>query len=309
MIEASNSPSGDALERRNPEAAHPTRRQLREAAAAASTAPRSKRSRHVVPPVPLAPRAVSSAYPADRVLVVVRHSSARTKRKRGSAVLTVLAVLGLFGSVALPAYASAPQAVTTVAAKQATTGASLAVSDTAAVLTADRAQFSAPSSDEIKSQRNSAAKSANFEAYMLSGARELGDDYPWFSELSNNQGGGLSPLNYFYRECVDFVAWRLNRDAGSTSAPYKYVWSDLTPAGGNASQWKSAWIKHGWQTSTTPVAGSVAWFEGNHVSYVKTVNADGTVLLEEYNYGSDHLYGQRTIPASDVALFLYPPPR
>jgi len=54
--------------------------------------------------------------------------------------------------------------------------------------------------------------------------------------------------------------------------------------------------------------GSVAWFYGNHVAYVKSVNADGTVTIEEYNYSSNGTYGQRTIPASSVPAFLYPPP-
>jgi surface antigen len=60
--------------------------------------------------------------------------------------------------------------------------------------------------------------------------------------------------------------------------------------------------------STTPIVGSVAWFYGNHVAYVTRVNPDGTVFIEEYNHGSTHVYGQRTIPASQVSMFLYPPP-
>jgi surface antigen len=156
-------------------------------------------------------------------------------------------------------------------------------------------------------QRSTSLKGQNYEAYIKSGALEKGDDYPWFSELSNNQGGGLSPLNYFYRECVDFVAWRLNRDVGSTSAPFVFDWNYLTPSGGDASNWANAWKQHGWATGTTPKVGSVAWFPG-HVAYVSKVNDDGTVFLEEYNYDNDHLYGTRTIPATDVSLYLYAPP-
>jgi surface antigen len=250
-----------------------------------------------------------SAYPEGRVLVVVRPAP-KVRKKRGQNVLTAFVVVAIFGSVALPAAALSPQVAADTDVVAAVQGdAALLVSKEATVTAADRGQFSATTATDLRSQRNTARKAANFEAYLKSGARELGDDYPWFSELSNNQGGGLSPLNYFYRECVDFVAWRLNRDAGSVGEPFTYVWSNLTPSGGNASQWKYAWRSHGWPTSTTPIAGSVAYFSGNHVAYVKQVNADGTVLLEEYNYASDHLYGQRTIPATDVELFLYPPPR
>jgi len=303
-----------------PDAAQPSSR--REARAAAPRVARSSKKpavaapskREIIRASKKSARAASvrpsdSAYPADRLLVVVRPAK-KIKHKKGSGLLTVLAVVGLFGSVALPAAALAPKVgADTTVVENAAGDAALSVSKEAATVTAERGQFSATTATDLRSQRSTKAKAANYEAYFLSGAREAGDDYPWFSELSNNQGGQLSPLNYFYRECVDFVAWRLNRDAGSTSAPFKYVWSDLTPGGGNGSQWKSAWKAHGWPTSSTPVVGSVAYFGSeNHVAYVKAVNADGTVLLEEYNWQSDHLYGQRTIPATDVELFLYAPP-
>lgn len=79
------------------------------------------------------------------------------------------------------------------------------------------------------------------------------------------------------------------------------------PGGGSAYAWAGQWASHGWETSSTPVPGAVAWFNGNHVAYVQSVNADGTVSLEEYNWGNDHAYHARTVPASSVALFLYPP--
>ena len=118
----------------------------------------------------------------------------------------------------------------------------------------------------------------------------------------------MSPLNYYYRQCVDFVAWRLNRDAGSTSGPFRYVWSNLTPNGGNASEWRSAWQNKGWMTSSEPVVGAVAWFTGNHVAYVKEV-VGSNVIIEEYNFVVKRGYGMRTIPSSSVPTFLYPPPR
>ncbi len=259
-------------------------------------------------PQPFA-RPVDSAYPAGRVLVVVRHP-ARKIKKRGSGLLTMLAVVGLFGSVALPAYAFAPKSDEAITAAQKTSDdAAVSVSDQATLALSTRGEFGATSATDLKKQRSSSMKAANYAAYMMSGARDLGDDYPWFSELANTQGGGLSPLNYFYRECVDFVAWRLNRDAGSLSAPFLYDWSSLTPTGGNAYQWKYAWKAHGWPTSTTPIPGSVAWFSSNHVAYVKAVNGDGSVLIEEYNWMGQHLYGQRTIASTDAQLYLYPPPR
>ena len=142
-------------------------------------------------------------------------------------------------------------------------------------------------------------------------AKQAGNDYPWQSSTIDT----LSPLGYDYRECVDFVAYRLNRDAGTSHAPWKYTWSNLTPLGGNADQWKTSWEAHGWQTSHTPIPGSVAWWGSGsagslgHVAYVQAVNSNGTVALEEYNWNDNHSYSTRTIAASAVDDFLYPPPR
>jgi peptidoglycan DL-endopeptidase CwlO len=146
------------------------------------------------------------------------------------------------------------------------------------------------------------AASARAGAYSTVKPQQAGDDYPWRAS-----GGGLSPLGYVTRQCTDFVAWRINRDHGTTS-PFAYVWANMTPNGGSASRWAKAWNANGWQTSNTPVPGAVAWFNGNHIAYVKDVNSDGTVNLEEYNWGGDASYHTRTISASEVALFLYPPP-
>lgn len=279
--------------------ARPSRRQAR--ASARSTRPT---------PPPAFVKPFDSAYPVERVIVVRRAAPVKTKR-RGSGFLTILAVVGLFGSVALPAYAMNPLVTADASLKTETKSDDIELSVNADAATTEtvRGEFRATSGDDLRTQRRTAAIAANFAAYMASGARELGDDYPWFSELSNNQGGGSSPLRYFYRECVDFVAWRLNRDAGSTSAPFLYTWSELTPTGGNAYQWKYAWIKHGWPTSTTPIAGAVAWYSYGHVAYVKSVNADGTITVEDYNQSGMHVYGQRVVAPNDATLYLYPPPR
>jgi surface antigen len=163
--------------------------------------------------------------------------------------------------------------------------------------TINRDQVSATSVAELKAEQINAATLA-----LYPGKKQPGDDYPWRSA-----GYGLSPLNYYYRQCVDFVAWRLNRDAGVTSAPWKWTWTTLTPNGGDASQWKAAWENHGWKTSATPVVGAVAWFVGNHVAYVNSIQGSN-VVIEEYNGASSRAYAMRTIPIDTVGRFLYPPP-
>ncbi len=223
--------------------------------------------------------------------------------------MTVLVVPGLFATAALPAYASvyAPE-LGTSAASAAQQGRSFVVSSEAAAQAIDRSGLSATSEDEMRARIADPARAARVAKYLASGAVEAGDDYPWFYQAADYEGGGLSPLGYYYRECVDFVAWRLNRDVGSTEAPFAFTWPYLTPGGGDARQWASNWKRHGWPTGKEPVAGAVAWFPGNHVAYVKEVFPDGTFLIEEYNHGMSHAYGQRILEVSDIALFLYAPP-
>lgn len=239
----------------------------------------------------------------------MRASAPRRSRKNPLSVLvTMAAVGGIVAVVGLPAYAVQPTVNT--ASGSASTEAdaqSVTVSSQVSELAPVRDGYHATTQADLAEMSKDALRAAQNEAYNASGARELGDDYPWPYELREYQGGGLSPLNYYYRECVDFVAWRLNRDAGSYSAPFKWVWSNLTPYGGNGGQWMYNWEQHGWPVSKTPIAGAVAYTGGNHVAYVKRVNPDGTVLIEEYNY-IPGAYDQRTLPADSIVAFLYPPP-
>ena len=262
-------------------------------------------SHPVVPPRARAPRA-AAARPVVRAAAST--SSSSQHRKNPLSVLATMAVVGgLFAVAGLPAYAvSTTDPVTQAAPAVAGVAQSVAVTSNITSETPIRDLFTATTPEDLAESNADAVRAAANEAYLASGARELGDDYPWPFELTDDQGGGLSPLNYYYRECVDFVAWRLNRDAGSYSAPFKYVWSNLTPNGGDGSQWMSNWLALGRTVSNTPIAGSVAYTGANHVAYVKSANADGTVTLEEYNW-IPGAYSTRTIPASSVVAFLYPP--
>ena len=225
-----------------------------------------------------------------------------------SVLVTMLAVGGMVAVAGLPAYAafnSLPE--TAEAAKTDAASQDLLVPATVTALSAPRDGYTATSPEALAEASRDAIRAAANAAYLASGARALGDDYPWPYELTDDEGGGLSPLNYYYRECVDFVAWRLNRDAGVYDAPWKWVWSNLTPSGGNASQWRYAWESKGWPVSSTPIVGSVAYFSGNHVAYVKEVLDGGThVLIEEYNH-IPGAYGQRVLPVGSIEAFLYPP--
>ena len=216
------------------------------------------------------------------------------------------AVGGMFACVALPAYAVSPVETVNNGPLASSIGAqSVAVSADAVAASSVRDAFTATTPEELaaaKEAEQEAARAAEIAAsyvYRDPGVRQAGDDYPWAGSE------GLSPLGYYYGECVDFVAWRLNRDAGYTSG-FIYTWASMTPGGGSASSWTDQWYSHGWPVSGVPVPGAVAVTGYNHVAYVKAVNGDGTVLLEEYNYGNYHSYGQRIISAGD-ATYLYPP--
>ncbi|WP_148060353.1 MULTISPECIES: CHAP domain-containing protein [unclassified Rathayibacter] len=321
------------------EGIHLTRRSRRDAESAAQAQRPTPRTR----PVPVAPVAVRT--PVLATVAPVRRRRGRVLRTTVSTVAAA-AIAGMVAVMALPAYSfdTAPdsQAAIEAAARiQALGNQKLTVASTAVQEQVIRDSFTAPTQAQLdeaaaqaralaaaaeKAAADAAAAAAAAAAEEASGTstgaaatgrsagtsssvtpREEGDDYPWRDALTDDQGGGLSPLRYYYRECVDFVAWRLNRDQGSTGAPFKWTWGNLTPGGGSAYAWAGQWASHGWETSTTPVPGAVAWFNGNHVAYVQSVNGDGTVSLEEYNWGNDHAYHARTIPASSVPLFLYPP--
>ncbi len=256
----------------------------------------------------------------QRVAPSASRSLPRSRRRRPLKIaVTLLAIPGLFLTAGLPAYAFSPGGSDTAATtSRVAETQGVTVASGAAAVTVARDGFTATTTEEL-AQRDAEAKRAladqqaaevaasaasDFAVYSV---RAKGDDYPWYDRATDTQGGGLSALGYYYRECVDFVAWRLNRDAGSTASPWTWTWSNLTPSGGNASNWASAWADRGWATGDTPVVGAVAWFNYNHVAYVQSINSDGSVMLEEYNWNGSHAYHTRTVSASEVPLFLYPP--
>ncbi|KQQ05753.1 MULTISPECIES: CHAP domain-containing protein [unclassified Rathayibacter] len=253
-----------------------------------------------------APRPV--AAPTQRITAPApTRSHGLSRRTLGFATFSVVG--GLFATAAIPAYGARSTTGTAATGTARVDLQNLTVSSEAAGQTAVRDAFAAPTQAQLDEASRQAAvlSSSDGGAFSTVQTRAVGDDYPWPYETIDDDGGGLSPLGYYYRECVDFVAWRLNRDAGAASAPWKYTWGNITPLGGSAYEWPDNWAAKGWATSAVPIVGCVAWWTYNHVSYVQKVNDDGTVLLEEYNYGGKHSYVTRTFPTAQVPLFLYPP--
>ena len=256
-----------------------------------------------------APMAAAAAIPVAPVRAAVpiavvpaaagpRASRPAALRSKVSAIGTMAAVVAIFGVFALPAYALDTTGVVT-AENDSTSPAlaqAVAVDDDAVLTTASRDGYAATSYAEYLEAQAALLRSS----YGLSVA-VAGDDYPF------RGGSGLSALGYYMGQCTDFVAWRLNRDAGAVGAPWIYTWSRMTPNGGDAEQWLSSWQANGWPVSTTPVAGAVAWFGGNHVGYVKEVYADGSFMIEDYNRVAYETYAREIFQPGSIPYFLYPP--
>src|SRR4051794_39684968 len=134
------------------------------------------------------------------------------------------------------------------------------------------------------------------------------NDYPWPTANSNQ----LSPLRFYYRNCTDFVAWKLNQARGGSVSNLKFTWSSLAfPGGdGNARGWKQGAINSGFAVNSTPSVGAVAWWGTEvgsgfgHVAIVTGVNGDGSARVEEYNFGVSLGYGTRAAVRADAYLHI-----
>lgn len=249
---------------------------------------------------------VQHENPAVARVVVVRPTVQKQPfHKRFLGLITLLVIPGFLLATSLPALAvsyNTEEALSLSSGDEVVADVQSAVSESTASLAVERGTFSAETHEQLAARKRAAqVAAARAGAYRTVGPAAAGDDYPYRAS-----GGGLSALGYVVRQCTDFVAWRLNRDRGTTG-PYSLVWSNMTPGGGSAGSWPRQWNNHGWATSTTPIPGAVA-YQGNHVAYVKAVNGDGTVTVEEYNWGGNASYNTRTVTVGSFSLYLYPPP-
>lgn len=156
-----------------------------------------------------------------------------------------------------------------------------------------------------------------------SGTAGKGDDYPFRDPVGEcawcvGGPGAVDPWSLYKRECVSFVAWRINVQMGwKEGQEYPFTPAKLGLGRfGNAAEWKSNLAKAGYVTDNTPKPGAIAWFdafvttpsnitgEAGHVAIVAGVNGDGTINVEEYNF-NPWAYGARKIPVADVSGFIH----
>ncbi len=121
------------------------------------------------------------------------------------------------------------------------------------------------------------------------------DDYPRMAV------GSVDPWRFIAGYCTSFVAWRLNDDN-------HVAFTNGMGGGwfGNATTWADNARNLGYRVDGNPAVGAVAQWTGadmpssgglGHVAWVKQVNADGSVVVEEYNYFQRFTYDQRVTRA------------
>ena len=109
--------------------------------------------------------------------------------------------------------------------------------------------------------------------------------YPWESgcwldanawSFGGANGNGTDPLGYGCRQCVSYTAYKVGVRTGN----YPRYW-------GNANSWPSSARAAGYQTGTTPRENSVGIImdgQYGHSVWVESVNADGSLIVSQYNY-------------------------
>lgn len=121
----------------------------------------------------------------------------------------------------------------------------------------------------------------------------LGDDYPaWLKNAVPDSV--IDPWRLYNRECVSFVAHRLEKING-----FK-----IPGAYGNAYEWGSRAQSEGYRVDKIPQLGSIAWWRSGHVAWVSEIKGNN-VVIEEYNFGYNHRYNMRIVPIATIDGFIH----
>jgi surface antigen len=104
------------------------------------------------------------------------------------------------------------------------------------------------------------------------------------------------PWGFALRNCTSFVAWRLRATNGLSDFENHFGGVHW----GNAGHWNEAAAQLGYLVDDVPAVGAVAQTDAGRVGHVAWVSAvgDGTVTIEEYNFGVAGGYDVRTVPTS-----------
>ncbi|MDX6590323.1 MAG: hypothetical protein QOI84_1597 [Solirubrobacterales bacterium] len=140
------------------------------------------------------------------------------------------------------------------------------------------------------------AATGGYPYWNYDGPGSNASTYTW----TDAHGNGFSPYGYAYRNCTDFVAWKLSTANGFGA------YSGL----GNASSWASAARARGYAVNRVPARGAVAWWGSElfggfgHVAWVVNVEV-GSVELAEYNHAGTGSFDLRRIPTGRADAYIH----
>lgn len=136
--------------------------------------------------------------------------------------------------------------------------------------------------------------------YPHKGAANCAGQFGQYSWCVDENGDGRftdpeqwSSRNFAYRNCTDWVAWRLNNTNGVA-----FHNNFGGRQWGNANTWDDTARALGYAVNSTPAVGAVAQTDAGgfgHVAWVRSVNAGGTVTVEDYNFAGTGVYAARTV--------------
>ncbi|TIC83837.1 CHAP domain-containing protein [Nocardioides sp. GY 10113] len=131
-----------------------------------------------------------------------------------------------------------------------------------------------------------------------SGSAGGGDDYPAGLRAPVAQDSVVDPWRFYNRECTSWVAWKLNNNNHVQFSNNMTGPNGKSGHFGNAGNWHTNAAAIGYTVNGTPKRGAIAEWSG-HVAWVLQVNSDGSIVIEEYNYGYTGLYNKRTVTRSN----------
>lgn len=112
-------------------------------------------------------------------------------------------------------------------------------------------------------------------------------NYDWGTRPDNARPASvISPYGYAYRNCTDYVAWKLD-SLGVPATIYRGLH--------HAKDWATPPADRGIVVDGVPAVGSVAvrtTGEYGHLAFVEAVAADGSIYISQYNRHADGVYSE-----------------
>jgi surface antigen len=135
-----------------------------------------------------------------------------------------------------------------------------------------------------------------------------GDDYPY----RYASGSPSDPWGFTERQCVSFVAWRLNQagqplNNAANSWGSALTWDDAarslgrpittSPSYGTVAQWNAGESSPYYANGSSSPNGQFTAGGYGHVAWVVAVYADGSALVQQYNISGNRSYSTMRVKA------------